>query len=691
MIGSKLAHYEITSHLGTGGMGEVYQATDSKLGRSVAIKLLAEAFTHDAERASRFEREARVLASLNHPNIATIHGVEESSGRKFLVMELVSGETLAEKIKRGAIPLDESLSISTQITEALEAAHEKGVIHRDLKPANIKVTPDGKVKVLDFGLAKAYDANPSNASLSNSPTMASMAATNAGIILGTAAYMSPEQAKGREVDRRTDIFAFGAVLYEMLTGHQAFGGDDVADILSAVLKSEPDWTRLPKETPSGIRKLLRRCLEKNMKNRHRDAGEVRINIEEALAEPLPIPTDVAAPQKRSSAPWAVAAVLAVTLVLVAWAPWRSDMTGDRPLVQLDVDLGADVSFPAPGVEGSSFAISPDGMRLAYVSGSPTRLFTRRLDQPKAVEPGAMQGALMPFFSPDGQWIGFAADNKLNKISVEGGAVVFLGALQTLPNGASWSEDGSILAAEPFNRGLLRVPAAGGTPEVMAPLGNSELSLATPQMLPGGKAVLISPIPSNLGARSVELLTLSDRNRKVVARGGTGARYLATGSGTGHLIYINNATLFAVRFDLDKLEARGTAVPILDDIAYSTSNALPQIAISPGPTGHGTLVYRKATGGGSRFSTVDWVDASGTKPLRAKPGMYTNTLSLSPDGKRLAVAEAGASGIDVWIYDPQRDAMTRSSFGGVNRSPRLEPGRSVHRFHAHWRRPLLDTR
>ena len=236
-------------------MGEVYQATDSKLGRSVAIKLLPEAFTHDAERASRFEREARVLASLNHPNIATIHGVEESSGRKFLVMELVSGETLAEKIKRGAIPLDESLGIATQIAEALEAAHEKGVIHRDLKPANIKVTPDGKVKVLDFGLAKAYDANPSNVSLSNSPTMASMAATNAGMILGTAAYMSPEQAKGREVDRRTDILAFGAVLYEMLTGQQAFGGEDVSDILSRVLQREPDWALLPVETPAGIRNV----------------------------------------------------------------------------------------------------------------------------------------------------------------------------------------------------------------------------------------------------------------------------------------------------------------------------------------------------------------------------------------------------------------------------------------------------
>ncbi len=284
MIGTKLAHYEITSHLGTGGMGEVYQATDSKLGRSVAIKLLPEAFTHDADRAARFDREARVLASLNHPNIAAIHGIEESGGRKFLVMELVPGETLADRIKRGPIPLDEAVGIATQITEALEAAHEKSVVHRDLKPANIKLTADGKVKVLDFGLAKAFLTQTSNASLSNSPTI-SIAATQQGMILGTAPYMSPEQAKGREVDRRTDIFAFGAVLFEMLTGHQAFGGEDVADILGAVLKTEPDWTLLPANVPPSIQKLLRLCLQKDARKRRQTATDVRIDMEQALAEP----------------------------------------------------------------------------------------------------------------------------------------------------------------------------------------------------------------------------------------------------------------------------------------------------------------------------------------------------------------------------------------------------------------------
>jgi serine/threonine protein kinase len=280
MIGTKLGHYDITTHLGSGGMGDVYQATDTKLGRSVAIKFLPEAFSHDTERVARFQREARVLASLNHSNIAAIYGVKEIDTRHFLVMELVSGETLADRIKRGAIPIEEALPIATQIADALEEAHEKGIIHRDLKPANIKLMPDGKVKVLDFGLAKAYEREHANAALSNSPTI-SMAATNAGMILVTVSYMSPEQAKGRPVDRRTDIFAFGCVLYEMLTGKRAFDGEDVAEILSAVLKTEPDRSMLPTATPPGIQKLLLRCLQKNPSNRGADAADIRMDIDEA--------------------------------------------------------------------------------------------------------------------------------------------------------------------------------------------------------------------------------------------------------------------------------------------------------------------------------------------------------------------------------------------------------------------------
>jgi len=320
MIGTRLSHYEITNHLGTGGMGEVYQATDGKLGRSVAIKLLPEGVAQDAERVGRFEREARVLASLNHPGIAAIYGVEESGGRKYLVMELVPGETLAERIKLGAIPLSEALGMAIQIAEALEAAHEKGVIHRDLKPANVKITPDGKVKVLDFGLAKAYETEASNATVSNSPTL-SLAATQQGMILGTAAYMSPEQAKGRAVDKRTDIFAFGCVLYEMLSGKPTFEGDDVPEILGSVLKSEPLWTHLPEDLPPGVRNLLRMCLEKNPKNRRSDATDVRLDIVQALKEPtVVVPAAAEIPKRplwKRAIPVVVVSVLFASIAAVA--------------------------------------------------------------------------------------------------------------------------------------------------------------------------------------------------------------------------------------------------------------------------------------------------------------------------------------------------------------------------------------
>src|SRR5262245_5145047 len=378
MIGTKLAHYEITSHLGSGGMGDVYQATDSKLGRSVAIKFRPEAFSHDNDRVARFEREARVLASLNHSNIAAIHGLEESGERKFLVMELVEGETLAERIKRGPIPVAESLGIAKQICEALEAAHEKGVIHRDLKPANVKITPEGKVKVLDFGLAKALESTPANAAASNSPTL-SMAATNAGLILGTAAYMSPEQAKGRTVDRRTDVFALGAVLYEMLTGKAAFEGEDVPDILGAVLKSEPDWTRLPSDTPAAIQRLLRLCLQKDAKKRRQTATDVRIDIEQALSAP-PVPATAVPPARKRSEQiaWAIAvvALIAVGTLLAAayFVPAPASPVVSRFLIEFPPEASLN-----PGTAASPFpTVSPDGRYIVFaaLSGGVVQLWLR---------------------------------------------------------------------------------------------------------------------------------------------------------------------------------------------------------------------------------------------------------------------------------------------------------------------------
>jgi eukaryotic-like serine/threonine-protein kinase len=349
MIGTKLAHYEITSHLGSGGMGEVYQATDSKLGRSVAIKLLPEAFACDADRAERFEREARVLASLNHPNIAAVYGLEESGGRKFLVMELVRGETLAERLKRGPIPVDGALGIAKQIAEGLEAAHERGIIHRDLKPANVMITPDGKVKVLDFGLAKVYELETSNANLSNSPTL-SIAATNAGVILGTAAYMAPEQARGRNVDRRADVWAFGCVLYEMLTGKRAFEGEEVTDTLVQVITKEPDWSILPDRMPSSVHRVLRRCLQKDLQKRIRDIGDVRIDIEEPGREPEGISPVDAARHGQVPKLWLVfsTVLFLAAIVLGARLISTSHTTRDSAVVRFFVSAPDKTTFDVGG-------------------------------------------------------------------------------------------------------------------------------------------------------------------------------------------------------------------------------------------------------------------------------------------------------------------------------------------------------
>src|SRR5262245_57713777 len=465
MIGTKLAHYEITAHLGSGGMGEVYQATDSKLGRSVAVKLLPESFAHDADRVARFEREARVLALLNHPNIAAIYGLEDSKDKKFLVMELVSGETLAERILRGPIPTDESAALAKQIAEALEAAHEKGVIHRDLKPANIKVTADGKVKVLDFGLAKAYEQDSGNSALSNSPTL-TMAATNAGVIFGTAGYMSPEQASGKLVDKRSDVWSFGVVLWEMLSGKRLFDAETISHTLADVLRSPIEFDRLPAER--SIRSLLRRCLDRNVHTRLRDIGEARIVLEN-LANPShqhePEESPALVARQRSKAAWVGVAVLAVALSVATFGWWRATRIVDRPLIHLSVDLGPDA------VAGSRITaiLSPDGTRIVFpirLSNGVPQLATRTLDQPNATAMPGTEGGGDAFFSPDGLWIGFFADGKLKKAGVQGGAPVTLCDAED-PRGGSWGEDGYIVFCPRSDSGLMRVSYSGGTPQLLA--------------------------------------------------------------------------------------------------------------------------------------------------------------------------------------------------------------------------------
>jgi serine/threonine-protein kinase len=644
--GTKLGPYAILAPIGAGGMGEVYRAHDTQLDRDVAIKVLPSALAQDPERLARFEREAKVLATLNHPNIAQIYGVEQGA----LVMELVEGETLS-----GPVPLATALHYARQISEALEYAHERGVIHRDLKPANIKVTPEETVKLLDFGLAKAVeDPAISSDDPSNSPTL-TLGATRLGVILGTAAYMSPEQARGKEADRRSDIWSFGAVLFEMLSGKRAFAGDSVSDTLASVLKLEPDWNALPGEAPWAICRLVRRCLKKDRKQRLQAIGDARIAIEEALSG---TPQEGEAPRvRRQPWPWIAFSTLLALSAGVA-AGWFLKPIPKQTMVQLVADLGADVSLSAPANGRIDVAISPDGRRLAYVasvSGGPPRLLTRRLDQPKATELPGTDGASGPFFSPDGQWIGFVSSNKLNKISVEGGAVVALADIGNFA-GASWGEDGNIIVAQ-ATKGLIRVPSGGGASSTVTELANGEVVHGFPQVLPGGKAVVFAPfrLGNAVDYASIDVFSFGDRHRKTLVRGGTSGRYVSS----GHLMYSNKGTVFAIAFDPRRLETHGTAVPILDGIAFAPGGGAGQYDVSR----TGTLVYRREGGaGGAEMMTLQWLDSAGRKePLRAKPGIYADPR-LSADGNRLAFMLSEGPNQDVWVYDEQREGMTRLTFG-----------------------------
>jgi eukaryotic-like serine/threonine-protein kinase len=490
--GTRLGPYEIVAAIGAGGMGEVYRATDSNLKRQVAIKVLLQTVAADPDRLARFQREAEVLAAVNHPNIAHVHGLEKSDGMLALVMELVEGLTLADRIAHGAIAIDEALPIAKQIAEALEAAHERGIIHRDLKPANIKVRADAMVKVLDFGLANALDVgSEGSGALSMSPTQ-SLHATQAGMILGTAAYMSPEQAAGKAVDKRTDLWAFGVVVMEMLTGQPVFTGETVPHVLASVLKSDPDWTALPATTPAALRRLLRRCLEKDRKRRLSDAADARLEIEEAMAAPR----DEVAPSPvsawRRALPWTVAAAFGVALVsaLVLSPPWRAaPVPTPRKLLAF---IGADASMP---IElGASAILSPDGTVLAFAAqqAGQARLFVRKLDQLQATPHSGTEGAGSPFFSPDGQSIAFFAGGKLKTVSVAGGASIIL---CDAPNnrGGTWADDGTIIftPVNGSNVTLMRVSAAGGKPAVFGTLSTGATTQRWPQALPGGKGVLYS--------------------------------------------------------------------------------------------------------------------------------------------------------------------------------------------------------
>ena len=646
----------------------MYRARDPKLNRDVAIKVLLPSVAHDPDRLARFSREAQVLASLNHPNIAAIYGLEEVpadvvsgfSRITALVMELVEGEDLSQRIARGPIPLDEALRIARQIAEALEAAHELGIIHRDLKPANIKVRPDGTVKVLDFGLAKAVDPfTGSSATAMNSPTL-SIHATEAGLILGTAAYMSPEQAAGKAVDKRSDLWAFGVVLLEMLTGRQTFAGESISHVLAAVLKDEPDWAALPPETPAPIRRLLRRCLEKDRKRRLPDAAIARLEIDEAFTAPAAAdsPASQLAPGSRSAwsrvLPWAVAGALAFSLVLVLarWAPWQ--VASPPQVTRAAITTTGPAALNINGVD-RDLAISADGSRVVYVGNRRTQLFVRAMD---ALEPVALAtGSSLrgPFVSPDGQWVGFIDDaSMLKKVAITGGPLIPLARLDGGSRGATWASDDSIIfATNNRTTGLQRLSAAGGTAEVLTAPDQSkgESDHLWPELLPGGHAVLftITAQTGGLDAAQVVVHDLRTRAQKVLARNGSHAHYVSS----GHLVYVAAGTLRAVAFDPDRLETQGTAVPVLPRLATTDTGAG-----EFGVANNGTLVYVDVPDGlAANGRTLVWVDRTGKEdPVGAPPGAYLHPR-LSLDGTRIAIARSEQQD-DLWIWDLRRPLLTR---------------------------------
>jgi eukaryotic-like serine/threonine-protein kinase len=636
--GTRVGCYEVITLIGQGGMGEVYRATDTNLKRTVAIKVLPQAVAADPERLSRFQREAEVLARLNHPNIAQIHGLERSDGTTALVMELVDGPTLADRIAQGSISLDEALPIAKQIAAALEAAHEQGIVHRDLKPANIKVRPDGTVKVLDFGLAKALGpADAISQSITESPTITSPAMmTGIGMLLGTAAYMSPEQARGRAVDKRTDIWAFGAVFYEMVTSRRAFAGDDVSDVLASVLAREPDWTMLPAGLSPVLATYIKRCLQKDRKQRIRDIGDVSLALEGAFESEAPRPARAAAQPvwRRALAVAVTAIVTALIMGLVVWRLWPSP--DPRSAVRFDYVLPEGQQFQT--TQRPVIAISPDGRFFVYQTSE--GLYLRSMDnlEPRLI-PGTSESLTSPFVSPDGQWVGyFAATGQLKKIAVRGSTPVTLCAATTA-FGASWARDNTILFGQ--NVGIKRVSANGGEAELIIPAGDGE-QVYGPQLLPDGRSVLFSVTknqgPTRWDEAQVVVQSSSSGERKVVVQGGSDARYLPT----GHLVYALRDSVFGAAFDATHLMIRGGAVPLVQ--AVQRTLGVSAVASNYAVSDHGTLVF--VPGVESTRSFV-WMHRNGTTEAIGSipPGTYED-LRLAPDGGRVLATRDG----DIWIYD-----------------------------------------
>ena len=654
--GTRLGAYEITAQIGAGGMGVVYHATDTNLKRAVAIKVLPESVATDRDRLARFQREAEVLASLNHSNIAAIYGLERSDGVTALVMELVEGPTLADRIARGSIPIDEALSIAKQIAEALESAHEHGIIHRDLKPANIKLRNDGTVKVLDFGLAKAVEPTATAMNMSLSPTITSPAMmTGVGVLLGTAAYMAPEQARGKPVDKRTDIWAFGCVLYEMLTGKPPFSGETLTDVVAAIVKNEPDWDALPIAIPVLVRSVLRRCLQKDPVRRLQHAGDARIEIEEAIAEPAARPPIVSATRRRvwtgSMLPWVVAALASIGLVSQLGVG-RSGSAAS-PVVRMDLNMPAGVEVATTA--SPNMAVSPDGTRIAFfgVTAGVRRLFVRRFDDFQATELRGAGGGNICFFSHDGRTLGFiTTDHVLKKVSLADGLVTTLATdADFVAAGGVWGADDRIV----FTRAgaLWEIPGSGpGSARKLTTLdqGTGERAHAWPTVVAAGKVVLFTTV--TVGPRTsmrIEALVRTTGERHVVVDSGSYPMYASS----GHLVFYRDNALLAAPFDVDELKLTGPATAVVENIALDPIGA-PIAALSSS----GTLAYGFP---GSATRRLVWVSRQGVESsINDTPRPYQNPR-LGPDGNRIVVEVAGG---DLYLQDLTRSTFTKLTSAGT---------------------------
>jgi serine/threonine-protein kinase len=662
--GTKLGAYEILGLLGEGGMGQVYRARDTRLNRDVAIKILPDAFATDIERLSRFTREAQTLAALNHPHIAAIYGLEQHA----LVMELVEGEDLSAHIARSPMPLSDTLQIARQIADALEAAHEQGIVHRDLKPANVKVRADGTVKVLDFGLAKALASAPGASATAGGPSiMTSPAITQMGVILGTAGYMSPEQAKGKPADRRADIWAFGIVLFEMLSGRMAYQGETVTETIAHVITQPPPWDALPASTPPGVRRLLRRCLEKDPRSRLQSAGDLRLEIDELIAAPVDIapPAAVAAaarmPAWQRFLPWAIAAALLVALAAALWPK----SVAPAPPVRLDVRLGTGESLDVDyNNDGPLVVLAPDGQSLVYgaTHNNERRLYRRQLDQLTSTPIPGTGGAAQQFFSPDGRSLGYFTGSSLKRQSMAGGPATVITTVPTL-RGATWGPDDTIVYAAALTAGLSRISASGGAITEITKLRDKERTHRWPSFLPDGKSVLFmcQLADGSYDDGTIEAVRLDTGERKVLIRGGTAPLYLPS----GHLLFSRQGAVFAVAFDPARLEVTGepvavaTGVLAVGGVGSATGNGSSQFIAAS----NGTVAYITGTAV-EDVSKLAIVDRAGKIIYSYPEKKAFRDPRLSPDGKRLAIRIKEGKAEQIHLLDIARETLTPMTFEGT---------------------------